>query len=264
MTDTEPCHPIDPAHQFPRDIYLMVVDLLRRALPDPAEDTPEAWALRHRVAMGEVAALLPAGGAEAHVAANHVVANWAASECMCAAAAQKDNPKRADQLQNQSAKLGREARGYHNTLLRMQKERMRREKTEEGAVRSDRHEASVLGLMTDALATLPPGRPVRAAAAAPVAEAAPAPAKRVFIDYDDLPEEVKANDRRKARASRFCVVDTMRAQEIRKCGGLPPGANYEIEPELLHDIIHGVGGNFEWADTYVPWVAPEGYVPPKD
>lgn len=112
MTDTEPCHPIDPAHQFPRDIYLMVVDLLRRALPDPAEDTPEAWALRHRVAMGEVAALLPAGGAEAHVAANHVVANWAASECMCAAAAQKDNPKRADQLQNQSAKLGREARGY--------------------------------------------------------------------------------------------------------------------------------------------------------
>jgi hypothetical protein len=126
-------------------------------------------------------------------------------------------------------------------------------------------EQSVRGLMMDALAALSPWRPVReaevAAVVAPV-EVAPAPAKRVWVDYDDLPEEVKAKDRRAAKASRYAVVNTMRVQEIRKCGGVPAGADYELEPELLHDILNGVGGNFEWADTYVPWVAPEGYVPP--
>lgn len=267
--DTEPFHPIDPAHQLPRDIYLVVTGDLRRGLPDPLEDTPEAWALRDRVAVAEVASLLPASSAEARVAVNLVCANWQASDCMIDAAGLKLNPKRADQLQNQSAKMGRETRGYYNTLLRMQKERRRREKIEESAELSDRLEQSVRGMMMDALAALSPWRPVRAAVAAapevaPVAPvAAPAPAKRVFIDYDDLPEEVKAKDRRAAKASVYTIVNTMRVQEIRRLGRLPPDADYEIEPELLHDILNGVGGNFEWADTYVPWVAPEGYVPPK-
>src|SRR3984957_10172247 len=219
--DTEPHHPTAPAHQLPRDIYLVVTDHLRRALPDPLEDTPEAWSLRNRVAVAEVASLLPASGAEARLAVNHVCANWQANDCMIDAMGLKLNPKRADQLQNQSAKMGRETRGYYTTLLRMQKERRRREKTEETAEQADRLEQSVRGLMMDALAALSPWRPVRVAVAAPEVapvEVAPAPAKQVFIDYDDLPEEVKAKDRRAAKASRYAVVNTMRVQEIRKCG----------------------------------------------
>lgn len=277
MTDTEPYHPIDPAHQLTRDTYLQMVDTLRWSLPPPLVDTPEAWALHVRTAVDRVAALLPASSVEAEQASLQVATLAYSKDCLRLAGLHAaTDAKRADQCLAQSVRMGRAAAAYEVSLLRMQKERRRREGTEEGAVGADRLQHSVLGLMLDALESLPavpanaavPVLAARAAApvqaAAPVAEAVPAPAKRVFIDYDDLPEEVKAKDRRAAKASRYAVVNTMRVQEIRKCGGLPPGADYEIEPELLHDILNGVGGNFAWADTYVPWVAPEGYVPPKD
>ncbi len=272
-SDTEPYHPVDPAHQLTRDTYLQMVDTLRTSLPPPLVNTPEAWALHVRAAVNRASELVPASSVEAELASLHIATLAYSKDCLrLAGLYAATDAKRSDQCLAQSARMGRAASGYQVSLLRIQKERMRREKTRESAQQADRLQQSALGMMLDALESLPavPANaavPVLAAqaaapAAAPVAEAAPA--KRVFIDYDDLPEEVKARDRRKAKASRFCVVDTMRAQAIRKCGGLPPGADYELEPELLHDIIHGVGGNFEWADTYVPWVAPEGYVPPKD
>src|SRR5271165_2340819 len=125
MTDTPPPeHQPDPATQLQLDIHYCAVDTLRGALPPPLEDTPEAWARRDRVALANVVALVPCNPVEARLAALHVATAEYAALCLCEVPLYADDPKRKAQLMAQSASMGREARGYSNTLVRLQRMRL--------------------------------------------------------------------------------------------------------------------------------------------
>ena len=46
---------------------------------------------------------------------------------------------------------------------------------------------------------------------------------------------------------------------IAKVAAMVPDCDFEPpDPEFLHAIVTGDGSNLRWADTYEPWVAPEG------
>jgi len=251
----------DPAIQLQLDIHYCAVDTLRGNLPEPLDDTPEAWALRDRVALAKVTALFPANSAEADLAALHVAAIAYASHTLRRVPQYADDPKREAQLIAQAASFGREARGYANTLYRMQRVRQKREATEASRDGAAMAEHCTLGLMTDALERMPPGPPKRPAmpAAKAVAAAAPAPAaeKVRYRDYSEWPEEEKQADRLRANADHWAILNTVQAKRIRQHGGLPPDCDFEPPaPEVLHAIINGDTSTLRWADEYEPWVAP--------
>jgi hypothetical protein len=284
MDNEPPPYPLDPDIRLQRDTHYESVHSLRRMLPPPPIGTPEAWLMRDEVALGSVAALVPASPPEARLAANHVAAMDHASDCMHRAGLYDDtDPKLAGRLRAQSASMGREARGYYNTLLRMQATRQKREANSVTCESAAMTEHCVLGLMQDALARAPPGPPqtdarvaaeaasaaagtAAAARAAGVgsttggksaaADAAPAAPKQ-FLDYKDWPEEVKRKDRLRSAVDRYAIVHTMRAQLIRKLRRLPDNCDFEPpEPEVLEALINGDSLNLRWCDEYVPWAPP--------
>jgi hypothetical protein len=268
MDNDAPQHQPDPERQLQRDIHYQVAATLRNMLPPPIEDTPEALARRDRVAIATVAAMIPCNPAETTLAAHHVAALAHAGDCMRLAVHHAADLKQANQLRAQAARMGREARGYCATLLRLQAARQKREAHDASRESATWTEASVAGLMTQALETMPPAPPAapapppapparpaaaaRAAAAAP-AERAPSP----FLpprEYDDWSDEEKRLDRLRAAASRYAVLHTMRVQLIRKLGKLPDNCDFEPPPpEVLQEIITGNHSNLRWADTYEPW-----------
>jgi hypothetical protein len=112
--------------------------------------------------------------------------------------------------------------------------------------------------MTSALETMPPVPPPAAVAAAPLAATAPEPrAPSPFLpprEYDDWSDEEKREDRLRAEAERYAILNTKRVQLIRKLGRLPDNYDFETpRPELLHQIIHGNCSNLRWADAYEPY-----------
>jgi len=252
----------DPAIQLQFDLHARVVDTLRGILPPPLEDMPEAWSLRDRLALSDVNCLLPANPVEARLAALHVAATEYARYCLLQAPLYVDDPKRWGQLMAQAASMGREARGYVNTLYRVQRVRQKREATEASRDAAAMAEHCTLGLMTQALERMPPGPPKRPAVqpAKAVAAAAPAPAaeKVHYRDYSEWSEEEKQADRLRAKADHYAIVNTVRVKEIRKLGRLPDNCDFEPpEPEVLHAIINGDTSNLRWADEYEPWVPPK-------
>jgi len=161
MAATPP--PPDPAHQRQRDILDRALRTLRYALPPPLDDTPEAWEARDRVALATVAALRPANGVEARLAALHVAAAAYAGDCLRRLPQCADDPRREAQLMALAASMGREARGNLNTLHRMQRVRRKREATEAGRASAALAEQTLLALLTAALVRMPPGPPARPA-----------------------------------------------------------------------------------------------------
>jgi hypothetical protein len=180
--DIEPFALLDPDIQ--RDIHLEAVDTLRCALPPPPINTPEAWLRRDRIALAKVAELVPANATESALAASHVAALAHSDDCTRQASLQRDDPRRADQLRNQAASMGREARGLLGSLLCAQGMRKRREADPVACDRAAMTEQCVLGLMMEALDRLPPlpeslaawaGTPAAKAVAASPADALAAP-----------------------------------------------------------------------------------------
>lgn len=149
-----PPPPLDPNLQLLRDIHLRAVDTLHGMLPPPAGDSSEAWLVRDHAALASVASLVPGNPAEGRVAANHVAAMEHASQCLAEVADFPHDLKQVARLRAQAASMGREARGYLGTLLRMQAIRLKRESkdsTREGAAWT---EHCLLGNMTQALERL--------------------------------------------------------------------------------------------------------------
>jgi hypothetical protein len=78
---TEP-QPLDLSYHLPGIAYCELVYQLRRKLPLPDEDTPEAFAQRDNAAIAVVASLLPANAGEALIAAQFVATDAQASHAM--------------------------------------------------------------------------------------------------------------------------------------------------------------------------------------
>jgi len=256
-----PPHQLDPALQLQRDIDCEAAETLRAMLPPPLTDTPEAWTRRNRVAMARVAALVPASCVEADLAALAVAAAAHAKDCLRQASECEDDRKESGKLRAQAASMGREARGYLGKLDRMQVVRLKREATDDTRDSAAMTEHCVFGLMSDAMESLPPlVRPARPAApaAAPAGRAAAAaqpPAQVRLRDYEEWTDEEKREDRLRAKAGRYAILNTARVRLIRQLGRLPDNCDFEPpEPEVLHEIIHGDSSNLRWADTWEPYV----------
>jgi hypothetical protein len=255
----------EPGVELTREVYRQAIITLRAGLPAPAEDTPEAWLARDRIAIAKVASLVPGNPVEVDLAANHVAAIAQSQECNRLVALHAGDLKTANQLRAQSASMGREARGYANTLLRLQAVRAKREAKDDTRENAAWTEHSVFGLMTDALEGLP-AKPPQAAARTPDApdaagaRGAATPPPRQFLpplDYKDWPEEEKRRDRLSARASRYAILNTERVKQMRRIGGLPDPCDFEPpDPELLQEILTGTHLDLIWADTYEPYVDP--------
>jgi hypothetical protein len=266
MNEQSPPHQPDFDMQLERDIYYVVTQALRTGLPPPIEDTPEGWLRRDRTAIATVASLVPVSSAEARLAAHHVAAMAHSEEALREAVLQAADPKRVAQLRGQSASMGREARGFLGSLLRLQAARQKREANDASRESACWSERSTLGLMTQAMEIMPPAplpAPAPPAEALPAARSAPPPAAELppsrYLppqDYSEWSEEEKRQDRLSARASRYAILNTKDVQLIRKLGRLPDNCDFEPpDPELLHEIIHGNHPNLLWADTYEPWQA---------
>jgi hypothetical protein len=258
--------PPDLDLQLERDIYYVVVQALREGLPPPVEDTPEGWLRRDRTAIATVASLVPVSSAEARLAAHHVAAIAHSDEALRQVVLQAANPKLVAQARAWSASMGREARGFLGSLLRLQAVRQKREANDASRESAAWSERSALGLMTEAMEIMPPASvpaPAPPAEARPAARSAPPPAAELppsrYLppqDYSEWSEEEKRQDRLSARASRYAILNTKDVQLIRKLGRLPDNCDFEPpDPELLHEIIHGNHPNLLWADTYEPWQA---------
>jgi hypothetical protein len=261
MSDQPPPYQLDPEMQLQRDIYYEAAQTLRGSLPPPIEDTPEGWLRRDRTAIATVASLVPASSAEARLAAHHVAAVAHSDEALRQAVQQAADRKRVAQLRAQSASMGREARGFLGSLLRLQAVRQKREATDASRDNADWTERSAFGLMTEAMEIMPPAplpaaAPLTAAPSPPPAAELPPSRFLPPQDYSEWSEEEKRQDRLSARASRYAILNTKNVQIIRKLGRLPDNCDFEPpDPELLHEIIHGNHPNLLWADTYEPWQA---------
>jgi hypothetical protein len=274
MIDDAPCQP-DLDLQLERDIYYVVTQTLRGSLPPPIEDTPEGWLRRDRTAIATVASLVPVSSAEARLAAHHVAAVAHSDDALRQTVLQAADPKRVAQARAWSASMGREARGFLGSLLRLQAARQKREANDASRESAAWSERSTLGLMTQAMEIMPPASvpeaappaeapsPPSPAEARPAARSAAPPAAELppsrYLppqDYSEWSEEEKRQDRLSARASRYAILNTKNVQIIRKLGRLPDNCDFEPpDPELLHEIIHGNHPNLLWADTYEPWQA---------
>jgi hypothetical protein len=257
MDTQPPPPPPDPAHRLQLEIHQVAAETLRASLPPPIDDTPEARARYARVALATVAAMVPGNPVEADLAACHVAAMAHCKDCLRQAAEHTADLKQAGKLRAQAASMGREARGFLGKFERMQALRKKREATDETRESAAWSEHCTLGLMTQALESLPPQPPASPPAPAAAAPAPPpkAPPPR---DYDEWSDEEKRVDRLRWQADRYAILHTERVKLIRQLGGLPPDCDFEPPPpDVLHEIIHGNGSNLRWADTYKPYVMPQ-------
>ena len=163
----------DPSLHRPFNCYYEAIHKLRPVLPPPLEQTPEGYARRDNAVVEQIAQLVPASHTEVELAAKFVGAAEYAQDCMHLARQHQDDLAQHGQLLAQSARSGREARGFLASLLRLQTMRMKRERTEGGALQADGIENYARSLMTEALED--PPKPPGAAMSASAAEPPPAP-----------------------------------------------------------------------------------------
>jgi hypothetical protein len=259
-----------PDRQLRQDIACNIVMTLNETLPPPSVDTPEAWALRNRLAVARVNALAPATIEESDVAAHYIACQAHASDCLRLSAQRGADAKSVAQQRAQQASMGREVRGYRGLLTRLQAARCKAAASDrawrgrgvaaadEPARRmaaADEPAPEMAELITQALATLSPMPPP-----APAPEAAASPADPVHprpLAFSDLTEQEQQRERLRSEADRYAICHTVRVKLIRQLGGLPPDCDYEPpRPEILDLIINGQTSNLIWADAYQPWVAP--------
>jgi hypothetical protein len=144
---------LDLAYLLPPQLYHHVVDALRGALPAPATDTPEDLRRRDYAAISQIAAMLPANGEEAMLAAQFVAASAQALDCLRLVRQHAADSPLGLKCLAQAASMMRQARSARSLLLTCQARRQVREANDTTCDAGYRLEHAVLHLMADALPT---------------------------------------------------------------------------------------------------------------
>ena len=190
-------------------------DLLNQ-LPPPAEDTPQARAVRDERAVTAVAHLLPENAAEAEVAVLIVAAQCHARDALrCAAAHAGADPAEVRRCRAQAASMMRQADSFLRTLLRLQAERHKAE----DALRPFAMQRAGYWFKPAEPEPEPPPPP------APVPEPTEPPRKEFAA---------------MTPAERYVSLYPRRAAAVLAHGGMPPHADFPPpDPEELADLLTG-------------------------
>ena len=136
---------------LPREAFQEIILILRKALPPPVTEDASGYARRDRAAMLAVAALLPENAAEGRLAAQFVVADACALDCLLLARVRRGELEVARQCRAQAMGLMREAKSALRMLLRLQARRQAIEADEAALGRAAWAEHGAMGMMRDAL-----------------------------------------------------------------------------------------------------------------
>ena len=214
----------DLSLQLPRDAYYQCIHTLHTSLPPPDTDTPEDIAHRDNAAIAQVAGLLPANAAEAHLASQFVAANAQAMHCLRLSRDPVMPLVRVLQCSAQSASMMRQSQGALRMLLALQAARQKLEANAAALDRAAWTEHCAAGLMAHALTgdplaavDLPPPPPTPAPE--PAAEPEPDPA---------------------AEAEAYALIYPRRAALIRQLGRLPDNPSFgPPEDYLVRALVTG-------------------------
>lgn len=221
------------AATLPASTYQELVFHLRRALPEPASDSPEDLLRRDHYAIAQVAALVPANAVEANLAATYVANSAYALDCLEQARA-TTNLDKARQCVAQSASTERVAQGALRSLMGLQAARRKREADNPTADRAAWTEHCALQLMAGGLpkgAAVPAQEPPRPEPAPVIAEPEPPPAP--VRDEEPVPDPV-------AEAEQYAVMYPVRAAQIRRYGRIPPDARFgPPEAYIVNALVTG-------------------------
>jgi hypothetical protein len=152
--DDPPQPPPDPVHLLARHVYEHAEHELRGLLAPPLVDTPDAQARRDRDALVMVASLAPANVAEASLATGYVVQLDQAGYLRRLAAQHAAEPKVAGRLCKQADSMLRLAGSTHAMLLRVQRERRKRQADPVTRAQDARTEQLLLRRSAEAMAQL--------------------------------------------------------------------------------------------------------------
>jgi hypothetical protein len=204
---TEP-QPLDLSYHLPGIAYCELVYQLRRKLPLPDEDTPEAFAQRDNAAIAVVASLLPANAGEALIAAQFVATDAQASHAMQLALRHPASIELGLKCLAQAASMTRQSHSARRLLMRVQAERRTLEANGAASEKAAWIEHCAIGMMTHALPDAPP---------LPAMEP-PAP-----VQHETPPPEADAEPHIDpvAAAEEYAMLYPDRARLIRSRGGLP-------------------------------------------
>ena len=148
--------PADPqpdwAQLLPREAFREVIRVLRGCMPLPDADGPEAWGRQDRAAMAAVAALRPETAAEGQLAAQFVLAEAWAADCLRLAGERRRETGIAMKCRAQALSFMREAKSAWRLLGKAQAERRALETDAEAASQAEWAEHAALGMMAEGLA----------------------------------------------------------------------------------------------------------------
>ena len=145
----------DLTQLLPREAFREVMRVLRGSLPLPDADGDEDWGRRDRGAMVAVAALRPANAAEGQLAAQFVLAEAWAADCLRLAGERRREMSIALKCKAQALSFMREAKSAWRLLLKAQAERLVLEKDKDAASQAEWVEHAALGMMKEGLADGP-------------------------------------------------------------------------------------------------------------
>ena len=142
----------DWAVLLPREAFREVIRVLRGSMPLPDTDGPEEWGRQDRAAMAAVAALRPENAAEGQLAAQFVLAEAWAADCLRLAGERRRETTVAMKCKAQALSFMREAKSAWRLLMKAQAERKALEKDPEAWSRAEWAEHAALGMMREGLA----------------------------------------------------------------------------------------------------------------
>ncbi len=116
-----------PIPNLPNSLSRAIYADLLTQLPPPAEDTPEARAIRDERAVTALAHLLPENAAEAERAVDIVAAQFHPKDALRSASRASADPDAVRRCRAQAASMMRAADSGMRTLIRMQAERAKAE-----------------------------------------------------------------------------------------------------------------------------------------
>lgn len=222
MDDAQP--PPDLSLLLPRSLYYQMMHELRRAMPPPVEDTPEALAHRQNAAIAQIAAMLPGNADEVEIAAECVGARTHARDCQQFAQAFRDDPAQFLRFHAQAASMLRQAQSARRWLQSLQAERRAREADPAAAGQAAWIEHCATGLMADALGL---DRP-------------PPPAPPPDPPASPLPEPAEPPRDTAAEAERYAQIYPQRAALIRRLGRLPDNPSFgPPDEDLVCALVNG-------------------------
>ena len=147
----------DWAQMLPREAFREVIRVLRGCMPMPESDSAEEWGRQDRAAMAAVASLRPENAAEGQLAAQFVLAEAWAADCLRLAGERRRETGVALKCKAQALSFMREAKSAWRLLAKAQAERRALEKDAEALGRAEWAEHAALGMMAEGLADLEAG-----------------------------------------------------------------------------------------------------------